>query len=159
MKHRCQNSCAVVQVAASALVIFLACALIAFAQQPAPRNNPAQPLENPTAAMPTPAPRKTSVAIQFIGSTRFRENQLRTGIADPVETIERDGLTPATADDAAFFLGIFYRKNGYSQVDVKPRIIGPRELALVVAEGPLPRSATCRFTASRDCRRNRCTIT
>ena len=112
------------------------------AQQPAPKNNPTRLEQNPIASLPTPTPppqqqrQAAPVDVRFIGTAHFRENQLRPAIADQIQAIGEQGLTPALADDAAFFLGIFYRKNGYSQVDVKWRIDGARRLALIVAEGP-----------------------
>lgn len=109
-----------------------------FAQQPAPRNNPPKLERNTRAAMasPSPAPKAASVNVTFPGATHFRPDALREAIAEQIQTIAEQGLTPANADDAAFFLGIFYRKNGYSQVDVKWRIAGARTLVLNVAEGP-----------------------
>lgn len=109
------------------------------AQEPAPRNNPPRLERNARATMPdpTPAPKGPALRVSFPGAAHFSEAALRAAIAEPLQTIGEQGLTPANADDAAFFLGIFYRKNGYSQVDVKWRIAGPRALVLDVAEGPL----------------------
>lgn len=86
---------------------------------------------------PTPDPRRSSVAVRFPGATKFDEGELRSAIAEQIEIIEQQGLSRALADDAAFFLGIFYRKHGYSQVDVQESIAGPRGLVLAVREGPL----------------------
>ncbi len=58
-------------------------------------------------------------------------------MADQINEINQRGLTPALADDAAFFLGVFYRKNGYSQVETKWQIASSRRLQLLVNEGPL----------------------
>ena len=40
------------------------------------------------------------------------------------------------------FLESFYRKHGYSQVEVTSRILGPWQLQLTVVEGPLTRVGT-----------------
>lgn len=76
------------------------------------------------------------VKIAFNGATKFRENQLRAAIEDQMQVIRESGLTPAAADDAAFFLGIFYRKNGYAHTDVKWEIAGGNQLLLNISEGP-----------------------
>lgn len=76
------------------------------------------------------------VEITFNGASRFRESELRASIEDQIQAIRESGLTPAAADDAAFFLGIFYRKNGYSQADVKWGIASGNRLVLSISEGP-----------------------
>ena len=112
---------------------------VLFAQQPGAQNNPGKLEKNTRASMPeaSPAPKQNAANVTFPGAVHFQPNALRTAIAEQIQTIGDQGLTPANADDAAFFLGIFYRKNGYSQVDVKWRIAGARALVLDVAEGPL----------------------
>ncbi|HWB58333.1 MAG TPA: hypothetical protein VG733_02530, partial [Chthoniobacteraceae bacterium] len=70
------------------------------------------------------APVAEKVPITFTGVTKFRPNQLREALADQVQEINDSGLTPASADDAAFFLGLFYHNHGYSQADVKWKIDG-----------------------------------
>lgn len=121
-------------------LLILAIRASAFAQQPAPQNNPAHLEQNPQLTMPsaspTPKPKQTTVGVQFIGATHFHEKELRAAITEQIQAIEEQSLSPALADDAAFFLGIFYRKNGYTQVDVKWKIVEPRELALVITERP-----------------------
>jgi len=115
-------------------------AAAAFSQQPAPKNNPEKFEPNARASMAEPSPtpnKRAAVDVTFPGATHFQPNALRAAIAEQIQTIGEQGLTPANADDAAFFLGIFYRKNGYSQVDVKWRIGAARSLVLDVAEGPL----------------------
>ena len=102
-----------------------------------PRNNPRKLEPNPAASLPTPAPQQSHTNVQFNGAAKFQANALRAAISEQIQTIDQQGLTPALADDASFFLGIFYRKNGYSQVEVKWRIEGPNQLALDVSEGPL----------------------
>ncbi len=112
-------------------------ALVGTAAAQQPQNNPPKLTENPAASLPTPAPRATNTNVRFVGTAHFSEKIFREAIAEQITSIDEQGLSPALADDAAFFLGIFYRKNGYSQVEVKWRIDGPRQLTLIVSEGPL----------------------
>jgi outer membrane protein insertion porin family len=97
---------------------------------------PFQPTAVPTA--PTPAPPKhAGVRVRFDGATKFSEKQLREAIAEQIAEINESGLTAAAADDAAFFLGIFYRKNGYPQAEVKSQVAAGDTLVLKISEGPL----------------------
>src|SRR5450432_60481 len=92
---------------------------------------------NPVVAQPTPAPKSAKTKIEFSGVTHFREGELREALSEQIQAIDQSGLNSASADDTAFFLGVFYRKNGYSQVDVKWKIAASDHLSLSVAEGPL----------------------
>jgi outer membrane protein assembly complex protein YaeT len=76
-----------------------------------------------------------AVNITFTGATRFNEGQLRTGLADQIEAIRESGLNGASADDTAFFLGLFYHKNGYPLAEVKYRIAPGSKLLLDITEG------------------------
>ena len=102
---------------------------------------------NPVQALPTPAPAppsKSGVNIQFAGATKFSAAQLRGAIADQINAISAQGLTPASADDTAFFLGVFYHRQGYSQADVRWEIRGS-VLVLKINEGPLTRITEVTF--------------
>ena len=88
------------------------------------------------------------VTVDFVGVSGFTERQLRDTLFDPLDTIQRDGLTPATADDCAFFLELFYRKNGYTFVNVSYAIVNSQDLQLKVDEGPLVRLGDIRFTGN-----------
>ena len=61
---------------------------------------------------------------------------MRTALKEQIATIHDFGLTAARADDAAFFLELFYRKHGYAKVDVQYPIEGGSRLVLEVTEGP-----------------------
>src|ERR1700736_1529343 len=65
-------------------------------------------------------------AIGFRGETAFKEKDIRTALKEQINTIDDYGLTPARADDVAFFLELFYRKHGYAKVDVHYNIEGDR---------------------------------
>ena len=90
---------------------------------------------SPGAPAPAPAAATGRTDIIFAGVTKFREKELRDALSDQIEAIRDYGLNGASADDAAFFLGLYYHKHGYSQADVKWSINGSR-LVLNVVEGP-----------------------
>lgn len=106
--------------------------------------------QNPTSPTPTPAAvvAKLNVQINYTGVTKFRDKELREALADQIQEIHDSGLTSASADDAAFFLGLFYQKHGYSQVDVKWAINGGA-LALNVSEGPFTQIEEVTFTGNQ----------
>src|ERR1044071_987397 len=77
-----------------------------------------------------------STDLEIRGATAFKEDELRTVLKEQIATIHDFGLTAARADDAAFFLELFYRQHGYAKVDVRYRIEGGSRLVLEVTEGP-----------------------
>ncbi len=89
-----------------------------------------------------------NVTVNFVGVTGFTEAELRDTLFDPLDTIQHDGLSPAAADDCAFFLELFYRKNGYTFVNVNYVIASPQNLRLEVKEGPLVVLGDIRFTGN-----------
>jgi len=78
----------------------------------------------------------TSV-IEFRGEQAFDEKTLRSKLKEEITTIDDYGLSPARADDLAFFLEVFYRKHGYAKVDVHYTIESQNRLRLDITEGPL----------------------
>src|SRR3977135_1187096 len=79
---------------------------------------------------------KRTSSIQFRGQRAFDEKELRVALKEEITTIEDFGLSPARADDLAFFLEVFYRKNGYTKVDVHYLIESRDRLRLDINEGP-----------------------
>jgi len=79
--------------------------------------------------------KRTSV-IEFRGQQAFDEKELRSALKEEITTIDDFGLSPARADDLAFFLEVFYRKHGYAKVNVHYVIESADRLRLDVAEGP-----------------------
>src|SRR5436305_187656 len=79
---------------------------------------------------------KQASIIEFRGQQAFKENELRTALKEEITTIEDFGLSPARADDLAFFLEVFYRKHGYAKVDVHYAIESGERLRLDINEGP-----------------------
>src|SRR5438874_4474730 len=79
---------------------------------------------------------KQASIIEFRGQQAFKENELRVALKEEITTIEDFGLSPARADDLAFFLEVFYRKHGYAKVDVHYVIESGDRLRLDINEGP-----------------------
>src|SRR6266704_1063792 len=79
--------------------------------------------------------KQTSI-IEFRGQQAFSEKELRSALKEEITTIEDFGLSPARADDLAFFLEVFYRKHGYAKVNVHYVIESGSRLRLDITEGP-----------------------
>jgi outer membrane protein insertion porin family len=79
---------------------------------------------------------KQASIIEFRGQQAFNEKELRSALKEEITTIEDFGLTPARADDLAFFLEVFYRKHGYTKVNVHYVIESGSRLRLDITEGP-----------------------
>jgi outer membrane protein insertion porin family len=79
---------------------------------------------------------KSTSIIEFRGQQAFKEKDLRVALKEEITTIQDFGLSPARADDLAFFLEVFYRKHGYAKVDVHYTIESTNRLRLDIAEGP-----------------------
>src|SRR4029453_4353803 len=80
--------------------------------------------------------KQTSI-IEFRGQQAFKEKDLQIALKEEITTIDDFGLSPARADDLAFFLEVFYRKHGYAKVDVHYTIESADRLRLDINEGPL----------------------
>ncbi|MEY2527142.1 MAG: hypothetical protein QOE73_1913, partial [Verrucomicrobiota bacterium] len=83
--------------------------------------------------------------IEFQGQEAFKETELRSQLKEQLSTLDQLGLTPARADDMAFFLELFYRKHGYVKVHVKYVIESSDRLRLEIEEGPLMTLGTVTF--------------
>src|SRR5881227_1738963 len=79
--------------------------------------------------------KRTSI-IEFRGQQAFDEKELRVALKEEITTIDDFGLSPARADDLAFFLEVFYRKHGYAKVNVHYVIESGDRLRLDITEGP-----------------------
>src|SRR5438128_4195003 len=79
--------------------------------------------------------KQTSI-IEFRGEQAFSEKELRVALKEEITTIDDFGLSPARADDLAFFLEVFYRKHGYAKVNVHYVIETGDRLRLDITEGP-----------------------
>lgn len=118
-------------------IFFAACvftARAAFSQVP-DLDLPDAPLSDVPPALS--AKRKESLHVKYVGNKAFTDAQLRKGLEQQYTNIESFGLNPASAYDMAYFLEVYYRKRGYSQVEVQETITGPWSLQLEIREGPL----------------------
>src|SRR5947208_13078750 len=88
--------------------------------------------------------RRTSI-IEFRGQQAFDEKEFRVALKEEITTIDDYGLSPARADDLAFFLEVFYRKHGYAKVNVHYAIESQNRLRLDITEGPLMTLGTIIF--------------
>src|SRR5437762_12352238 len=79
--------------------------------------------------------KQTSI-IEFRGQQAFDEKELRVALKEEITTIDDFGLSPARADDLAFFLEVFYRKHGYAKVNVHYVIESGDRLRLDITEVP-----------------------
>src|ERR1051326_1072966 len=79
---------------------------------------------------------KRTSLIEFRGEQAFKEKELRVALKEEITTIEDFGLSPARADDLAFFREVFYRKHGYAKVNVHYTIQAGDSVRLDITEGP-----------------------
>ena len=130
-------------------VILLLCSLFVAATTQAQRAVDAPKLEEKDKAERKVQKEQKKVAQQsgvlvINGATAFKDEELRTQLKEQITAIEELGLTAARADDAAFFLELFYRTHGYEKVEVQYSLSGGR-LRLDVNEGPRVTLATINF--------------
>ncbi len=90
------------------------------------------------------------MTVEFAGVTAFPESELREALADPLDTFQREGVGTATADDAAFFLELHYRKFGYASATASYDVLGPRRVRLKVNEGPRTLLGDIKFVGNRN---------
>ncbi len=88
--------------------------------------------------------------VRFQGNRTLPETELRTAIAGQIQEIVAEGVTPPRADDAAYYLGVYYRNKGFARADVTYRTDGGR-LTLVVSEGPRSLLSSVTFTGNAAC--------
>lgn len=86
-----------------------------------------------------------TTTVEFSGEQAFKEKDLRSAVKEQLATVDRYGLTPARADDLAFFVEVFYRKHGYTKASVHYKIENRDRLRLEVNEGPLMTLGTITF--------------
>lgn len=86
--------------------------------------------------------------VRFAGARTYDNDELRAAIAEYVREIDEKGASPARADDAAYFVGSFYRKNGFAQVETDYSIRGG-VVTVRIKEGPRTLLQSLRFTGNR----------
>ena len=78
---------------------------------------------------------RASDFVEIHGNTSFSQDELLAAIGEQVREIQSQGLTPARADDAAFYVGAFYRKRGFAKAATEYEIRGKKVVVRLV-EGP-----------------------
>jgi outer membrane protein insertion porin family len=109
-----------------------------------PRPEERQKAQQAVAKQKEKRAQQTSI-IEFRGQQAFDEKTLRSALKEEITTIDDYGLSPARADDLAFFLEVFYRKHGYAKVNVHYTIESQSRLRLDITEGPLMTLGTIIF--------------
>jgi outer membrane protein assembly factor BamA len=99
----------------------------------AQRENPPKSVEPEPITSNTPAP-NAAARVRFVGNTKFSSRELSSAITDVLAAIQQKGLSLPLADDTAYYLGVYYRRHGYPEVDVKYKIEQPY-LDLSITEG------------------------
>ena len=83
-----------------------------------------------------PVLKGSAVKIYIKGSYSFSERRLRLAVEEQLERIRARGLTQPNADDAAYYLAVFYHQNGYASAEVTWKI-EKESLTLSITEGQL----------------------
>lgn len=73
--------------------------------------------------------------IEITGEQAITEGELRAAQAEAIREIIEKGVTPAKADDLAYYIGAYYRKAGFAQVSVDYDIHG-NKVHIKINEGP-----------------------
>jgi len=102
----------------------------------------------PESVGPPPPPQSVTGRVRYVGATKFTSGELNAALADVLLEIQRNGLTLPSADDTAYYLGVFYRRHGYPAVDVKYKIEGST-LELDVTEGPFYKLGDITFEGNK----------
>ncbi len=87
--------------------------------------------------------------LEIRGNAAFDDKELRSQLKEQIATIEQYGLSSARADDAAFFLALFYKKHGYAHVEARYEIEGGDRLRLDVNEGPQVHLGKIEFSGNK----------
>ncbi len=77
-----------------------------------------------------------SVKFYFKNISVFSESRLRVAIEEQLDRIRSQGLSKPNADDAAYYLAVFYHQNGFAAAEVLWEIRG-NSLTFSVVEGSL----------------------
>jgi outer membrane protein assembly complex protein YaeT len=129
--------------------IFFACAFFAtdlVAQVAArPERSEEKQKEQQAVAKEQEKKAKQTGLVELQGEKSFSDKELRSQLKEAIATINDFGLTPARADDAAFFLELFYRKHGYIKATVHYVIESGNRLRLEIEEGQLYTLGTVTF--------------
>ena len=84
----------------------------------------------------SPVLKGETVKVYLKGVSAFSERRLRLAIEEQLDRIRSKGLTRPNADDAAYYLAVFYHQNGYASAEVTWEI-HKESLTLSISEGRL----------------------
>jgi outer membrane protein insertion porin family len=87
--------------------------------------------------------------LEIVGNAAFTDKELRSQLKEQITFIQQNGLTAARADDAAFFLELFYKKHGYAKVHVSYTLVSANRFRLGISEGPLVHLGQLIFVGNR----------
>ncbi len=87
--------------------------------------------------------------LEIVGNTAFPDKELRSQLKEQLTTIEQFGLTSARADDAAFFLELYYKSHGYAKVNVGYTVVSGSRFRLKIKEGPQVHLGKVQFVGNR----------
>src|SRR3954471_17715542 len=138
----------IVSLGLAVLISFLGAAAVAQTAVKVPKPEEKDKAEKAVKKEQEKTAQRTS-AIEFRGQRAFNEKLLRSTLKEQITTIDTYGLTAARGDDAAFFLELFYRKQGYAKVSVRYTIEGDR-LRLDINEGPLVTLGLVNFVGNQN---------
>src|SRR4029434_8221999 len=89
-------------------------------------------------------------SVQCSGVRSFKEEEIRAAIGEQVREIDEKGVSPARADDAAYYVATFYRKAGFSKVETSFQITG-KQVIVRINEGPRTLLRGLKFPGNRAC--------
>ncbi|MBV9463431.1 MAG: BamA/TamA family outer membrane protein [Verrucomicrobiae bacterium] len=91
----------------------------------------------------------SATLVQFAGNQELSEDDLNAALADELSIVKQQGLSKASADDAAFYVEHHYKELGYADAAVSWKIVpGPRPLLLTISEGPLTALGDVKFAGN-----------
>lgn len=82
-----------------------------------------------------PFQKEENSRVRFLGNQELTDEAIREATAATLRDIESQGISPARADDIAYYVGAFYRRSGFSKVDTTYAIQGNR-IVVRIKEGP-----------------------
>ncbi len=86
--------------------------------------------------------------VEIAGNTRYTDEQLHAAITQQIREIQSKGMSSTRADDAAYYIGAFYRKNGYAKATTDYSIRGGK-VFIRVTEGPRTLLEKIQFIGNR----------
>ena len=91
---------------------------------------------------------KATDFVELRGNTSYTTDVLLGAIGEQVREIQEQGLTPARADDAAYYIGAYYRKRGFSKATSDYELSG-KKVVVKINEGPRALLREIRFEGAQ----------